>query len=104
MARHREVLMPVSRDEILHVASLARLALDDAEVEAMGRDLGAILEYVRELAAVDVDGVPPRTHSLARHMPLREDRAQPSPGPAALADAPALHDGLVAVPKILESA
>ncbi|MFH1808646.1 MAG: Asp-tRNA(Asn)/Glu-tRNA(Gln) amidotransferase subunit GatC [Pseudomonadota bacterium] len=95
--------MAVSRDEIVHVASLARLSLTAAEAEALGRDLNQILEYVRQLEAVDVDGVLPLTHAQAQPMTLREDLARPSPGQAALANAPAVDDGLVAVPRILES-
>jgi aspartyl-tRNA(Asn)/glutamyl-tRNA(Gln) amidotransferase subunit C len=56
--------MAISRDEVLHVARLARLALRDDEVERLTRELGAILEAVGVVAELDLADVPPTSHPL----------------------------------------
>lgn len=92
-----------SRDEITRVARLARLALTDEETQLFARQLGDILEYARQIAAVDTSNVTPAAHAGAV-TPLREDRVQPSlPRDAALAAAPdADRDaGFFKVPRVL---
>ncbi len=95
--------MAIDRDEVLRVAALARLQLDDEALPRLQQELSRVLDHVRQLEAVDVAGVEPLTHALDRRGPLREDRVVAALGPAALADAPELEDGLVVVPRILES-
>ena len=56
--------MAISRDEVLHVARLARLALTDEEVERLGAQLSAILEAVGKVAELDLEGVEPTSHPL----------------------------------------
>ena len=56
--------MAISRDEVLHVARLARLALTDEEVEQLTGELGAILEAVGVVAELDLGHVPPTSHPL----------------------------------------
>ena len=56
--------MSISRDEVLHVARLARLALTDEEVERLTRELGAILDAVSVVAELDLADVPPTSHPL----------------------------------------
>ena len=56
--------MAISRDEVLHVARLARLALTDEEVERLTEELGAILEAVGIVAELDLGDVPPTSHPL----------------------------------------
>jgi len=56
--------MAISRDEVLHVARLARLALTDEEVERLTGELGAILEAVGVVAELDLADVPPTAHPL----------------------------------------
>jgi aspartyl-tRNA(Asn)/glutamyl-tRNA(Gln) amidotransferase subunit C len=56
--------MAISRDEVLHVARLARLALTDDEVERLTSELGAILEAVGVVAELDLVDVPPTSHPL----------------------------------------
>jgi aspartyl-tRNA(Asn)/glutamyl-tRNA(Gln) amidotransferase subunit C len=54
----------ISRDEVLHVARLARLALSDEEVERLGAQLSAILEAVGKVSELDLEGVEPTAHPL----------------------------------------
>ena len=56
--------MAISRDEVLHVARLARLALTDEEVEQLTEELGAILDAVGVVAELDLGDVPPTSHPL----------------------------------------
>ena len=56
--------MAISRDEVLHVARLARLALTDEEVERLTDELGAILDAVGVVAELDLADVPPTSHPL----------------------------------------
>ncbi len=56
--------MAISRDEVLHVARLARLALTDDEIERLTSELGAILEAVGVVAELDLVDVPPTSHPL----------------------------------------
>lgn len=92
-----------SRDEIARVARLARLALSDEEAGLFARQLGDILAYAEQIAAVDTSNVPPTGHVL-NAAPLREDRVQPSLSrDEALASAPDADrdSGLFKVPRVL---
>jgi aspartyl-tRNA(Asn)/glutamyl-tRNA(Gln) amidotransferase subunit C len=96
--------MPLTPAEILEVAELARLELTAPELAALGDELGAILAYVAELAALDTTGVEPTTHAVPLDCPLRDDTVEAPLDPAvALAGAPAVADGCFAVPAILDS-
>ena len=57
--------MAITREEVLHVAKLARLELTDDEVERLTLELGAILEAVGKVAELDLDDVPPTSHPLS---------------------------------------
>jgi aspartyl-tRNA(Asn)/glutamyl-tRNA(Gln) amidotransferase subunit C len=92
-----------SRDEIARVARLARLALSDEETDLFARQLGDILAYAQQIAAVDTSDVPPTAH-VSTAAPLREDRVQPSlPREEVLAAAPDAdgETGLFKVPRVL---
>jgi aspartyl-tRNA(Asn)/glutamyl-tRNA(Gln) amidotransferase subunit C len=56
--------MAISKDEVLHVARLARLALTDEEIERLTEELGAILDAVGVVAELDLTDVPPTSHPL----------------------------------------
>ena len=56
--------MAISREEVLHVARLARLALREDEIERLTAELGAILEAVGKVGELDLDDVPPTSHPL----------------------------------------
>src|SRR5512143_2313736 len=90
-------------DQVRHVAKLARLALGDEELAAMQAQLARILDYVAELDALDVRDVPPTSHAVPMHTPLREDVPHASlPREEVLAGAPASDGGGFAVPKVME--
>ena len=70
--------MAISRDEVLHVARLARLALTDEEVERLTEELGAILDAVGIVAELDLDEVAPTSHPLDLVNVWDEDEPRPS--------------------------
>ena len=81
--------MAISRDDVLHVAQLARLALTEEEVERLGEQLNAILEAVGKVAELDLSDVEPTSHPLDLVNVWAEDEPRPSlPVEAALANAP----------------
>ena len=79
----------IERDEVLHVARLARLRLTDAEVERMADELSSVIEHVERVGELDLDGVEPTSHVVALDNVLRADEPRPSlPRELALEDAP----------------
>lgn len=68
----------IDRDQVLHVARLARLNLSDDEVDRMSRELSGILEHVEAITALDLEGVEPTTHVEDLANVLRADRGTPS--------------------------
>jgi aspartyl-tRNA(Asn)/glutamyl-tRNA(Gln) amidotransferase subunit C len=91
--------MAISRDEALHVARLARLALTDDEVERLTGELGAILDAVGIVSELDLAEVEPTSHPLDLVNVWADDEPQPSlPLEDALANAPEVEDGLFRVP------
>ena len=89
----------IDRDEVLHVARLARLRLTDEEVERMARELSKVLEHIERISELDLDGVEPTSHVVDVAGVLREDEPRPSlPREVALRSAPAVEDGGFLVP------
>lgn len=89
----------IDREQVLHVARLARLRLTDEEVETMTVELSGILGHVDRIGKLDLDGVEPTTHTVALENILRADEPRPSLSPeAALANAPEPQDGAFRVP------
>jgi aspartyl-tRNA(Asn)/glutamyl-tRNA(Gln) amidotransferase subunit C len=85
----------ISREEVLHVAQLARLALSEEEIEPMARELSAVLDHVATIGELNLDDVAPTSHVVADEMPthpaLRPDEPRPClPREVALAQAPAV--------------
>lgn len=93
---------PTPEPDLVHLGRLARLAIPPDERVALARDLRKILDYVAELEAVDVTGVPPMVHPLPFEAPLREDvPGPPLPREVALAASPE-HDSVAfVVPRVL---
>lgn len=90
-------------EDAYRVAKLAALELSEQDAQAMRDQLGAILEHIAALDAVDVAGVEPTFHPFASHAPLREDVARPSGlREALLAGAPRVEGPGFAVPKVLD--
>ena len=70
--------MAITKDEVLHVARLARLALSDEEVERLTEQLDAILEAVGKVSELDLSDVPPTSHPLQLVNVLADDEPRPS--------------------------
>lgn len=89
--------------EVMRIATLARLDLEDDEVEMLARDLGSILSYVHKLDELDTEGVEATTHAVELTTTLREDKLEPGLDvELGLRQAPErLGDGF-GVPKIIE--
>ena len=92
----------LDKQEVLEIALLARVHLDEREVESLQTELGAILEHFSTLAAVDTTDVAPMTHAVPVDLRLRPDQ----PGPSLTVDdavrgAPAKQDGVFVVPAII---
>jgi aspartyl-tRNA(Asn)/glutamyl-tRNA(Gln) amidotransferase subunit C len=91
--------MPITRDQVLHVAKLARLDLRDDEVDRLTDELGAILEAVSKVAELDLADVPPTSHPLDLVNVWAEDEPHaPLAVEEALANAPAREGDLFRVP------
>jgi len=89
----------IDREQVLHVARLARLELSEADVERMAGELSAILEHVERISSLDLEGVEPTTHVVALENVLRPDEPRPSlPREVALEPAPDPDDGAFRVP------
>ena len=100
-------VMPFDSDQLRRIAALARIRVDSAELDALGRDMAGILALIDQLQAVDTAGVDPLTHPLSAvediALSCREDRAdEPDRHEAALALAPQAEEGLFLVPRVIE--
>ena len=92
----------ISRDEVAHLATLARIDLDDAELDHIAPQLTVILESVASISGVAGDDVPPTSHPLPVTNVFREDVVVPSlSAEQALSGAPASEQQRFAVPRIL---
>jgi len=95
--------MKITREEVEHVAGLARLTLDETEMAAMTEQMDAILSYVDKLSELDTDTIEPTAHAVPMDNAFREDHAAPSIGiEAAMANAPAAAEDCFQVPKVIE--
>lgn len=95
----------LSHQEVKDIALLARLELDQDEVESLCAELSAILEHMDALAALDTEGVEPMTHAVPMTLRLRDDDIGESlPVDRALAGAPDRVDDYFQVPSIIKPA
>ncbi len=93
--------MAITREDVLHVARLARLEIPEGEVEAVQAQLGAILEAVGKVSELDLSDVEPTSHPLDVVNVLAADEPRPSLSPEdALANAPDPADGHFRVPAV----
>jgi aspartyl-tRNA(Asn)/glutamyl-tRNA(Gln) amidotransferase subunit C len=89
----------IDREQVLHVARLARLRLSEEELERMPAELSKILEHVERMDMLDLDGVEPTSHVVEVQNVLRDDVPRPSlPRERALQGAPDVADGGFRVP------
>jgi aspartyl-tRNA(Asn)/glutamyl-tRNA(Gln) amidotransferase subunit C len=97
-----ETMPEISRDEVAHLATLARIDLDDTELDHLAPQLSVILESVASITGVAGDDVPPTSHPLPVTNVFREDVVVPSlTAEQALSGAPASEQQRFAVPRIL---
>jgi aspartyl-tRNA(Asn)/glutamyl-tRNA(Gln) amidotransferase subunit C len=93
--------LSISKDDVLHVAQLARLEIPEAEIERMREQLGAILEAVGKVSELDLSDVEPTSHPLELVNQWAEDEPRPSLSrDEALANAPDAADGSFRVPAV----
>jgi aspartyl-tRNA(Asn)/glutamyl-tRNA(Gln) amidotransferase subunit C len=89
----------IDREQVLHVARLARLELSEDEVQRMSSELSAVLDHIQVIGELDLHGVPPTTHVVEVSNALRPDVVAPSlPRDVALENAPAVAGGGFLVP------
>lgn len=95
--------MKLSREEVEHVARLARLAVTEDEIEGFRKQLSDILNYIEKLNELDTAGIEPTSHVLEIRNVFREDEARSGlTTEQALSGAPEPWDGYFRVPKIIE--
>lgn len=100
--------MSVTRKQVAKIASLARIAMNEDELDRMAPELSQILDWVEQLGEVDVSGVEPMTAVIPNTLRLRDDVVDADPHTAGgrredvLANAPAAEHGFFGVPKVIE--
>lgn len=95
--------MSVDIDTVRRVAKLARIAVEERELEPLVGELNGILDWVEQLGEVDIEGVEPMTSVTPMALPLREDGVTDGNRQAdVLANAPDTREGFFAVPKVVE--
>jgi len=95
--------MALTRDQVIHVAELAKLKLSEGEIDLFQRQLSAVLDDAARLDELDTDQIPPTAAVLPLHNVMRADQRRPSwPRDEMLANAPAQEDGYVKVKVVLE--
>ncbi|NNK84591.1 MAG: Asp-tRNA(Asn)/Glu-tRNA(Gln) amidotransferase subunit GatC [Desulfobacterales bacterium] len=94
--------MKISKQEVLHVADLARLELDEESIDRFAGQIGKILEYVDTLNKIDTRGITPTSHAIFLSNAFRNDEErQHLDTDVALANAPEKEDGGFIVPKVV---
>ena len=92
----------ISRDEVAHLARLARLAVTEEELDTFAGQLDVILESVASVSEVAADDIPPTSHAVPLVNVFRDDLARPGlTRQQALSGAPSAEDGRFRVPRIL---
>ena len=95
----------ITRDDVAHVARLARLQLTDEELDTFTDQLARVLDHARDVQALDLADVPPTSHPYPLRNVMRPDEVRPSlDRDEVLAAAPAAEDGQFRVPPVLGEA
>jgi aspartyl-tRNA(Asn)/glutamyl-tRNA(Gln) amidotransferase subunit C len=96
---------PLTRDEVAHVAALARLELTEEELDLFTGQLGEVLDHAADVASLDLAGVAPTAHAMAVINVLRPDEVEPClDRDEVLSQAPSVEDHRFRVPRILGEA
>ena len=94
--------MTITKEEVIHVAELARLDMDVSAIDTFAVQIGKILEYVATLDRVDTQGVEPTSHAIFMNNAFREDVQQAHlEREAVLSNAPEKENGNFVVPKVI---
>ena len=94
--------MKITKEEVLYVADLARLDLNEASIDKFAGQIGNILEYVDKLNEVDTEGIRPTSHAISLTNAFRDDQqSQSLDRERALGNAPDQEDGNFVVPKVI---
>ena len=95
--------MPVSTEQVRHIAKLARIAMSDEEIARLAPELNNILGWIEQLAEVNTEGVEPLTAVIDQKLRLRDDVVtEGNIRDEVLANAPEAQHGFFAVPKVIE--
>ena len=95
--------MAISREQVVHVAHLARLGLSDEEKARLEQELSQILEAMRAIDRVDTSEIPPTAQVIPLHTVMRDDVVRPSlPVADVLKNAPRREGDFFVVPPVLE--
>ena len=95
----------LEREDVAHVARLARLTLSDAELDLCTEQLRSVLEHANDMATLDLEGVVATAHPFGLINVVRDDVVRPSlDRDVVLAEAPDVEDGRFAVPRIMGEA
>ena len=95
--------MSVDTQTVRRVAKLARIAVEERELEPLAGELNGILDWVEQLGEVDIEGVEPMTSVTPMALPMREDAVTDGNRQGdILANAPDAREGFFAVPKVVE--
>lgn len=99
----RALAMSVSSEQVRHIAKLARIGMNDAEIEALVPEINNILDWVEQLGEVNTEGVEPLTAVIEQKLRLRDDViTEGDIRDEVLANAPEAQHGFFAVPKVIE--
>ena len=94
--------MKISKEEVLYVAHLARLDLDEKSIEKFAGQIDEILGYIEKLNQVDTEDIKPTSHAISLTNAFRDDEERdPIERGLALANAPEKEDGQFVVPKVV---
>ena len=96
---------PISREDVAHVARLARLGLSDEELERFTNQLAGVLRHAADIESLDIEGVPPTAHPVHLSNVFREDVPRPClERSEVLAEAPEVESNRFRIPRILGEA
>ena len=95
--------MKISKEQVQHVASLARLCLTESEVDRLQNEMGGMIAFADQLSDLDVRDTAPTTHAIEMTNVFREDVMAPSPDrETILNNAPRRDEAAVVVPRVVE--
>lgn len=94
--------MKITKEDVVHVANLARLELSEESIDKFAGQIGDILDHVDSLKRVDTEGVPATSHAISLTNAFREDvMVEPADRDRCMANAPESEEGSFVVPKII---